>query len=358
MTDLSDTERELEARFGRPLTDEERAHLHENVARARDLYARAADVELAVAEGAVPLDGAGDAIWAGQPGAAADADGGGDAAAAAASPYGSVRRTAHGGPVTNPDATPPATGPGARTRSSLGRIFGPLVAGALAVAKWSAVIFKLKFLGLFISIGAFQFLWRSWWLAIGFVGLIFVHEVGHMLEARRQGVAVSWPQFVPFLGAYVLLKERPANAYRNALVSIAGPALGSAAAVACWGAAEATNSQTLKALAHIGLFINLLNLVPVGFLDGGKIVDALEPRVWMGAILVLGIVAAVLHNGLLIIVLIVSALEVWGRWKKIDARAHDPYYAIGGTRMAAVAVAYVGLAALLVAGMEATNVPR
>lgn len=355
MSDLSAVERELEERFGRPLTDEERAHLHENAARAAAAYAEAA----AIAE-TVPAEAAhsGDAVYESEP---------------AGSVYGSVRRAARSaGPTDSPGAGPgaagaagPGAGPGATPppaasglTARLRRLATPLIAGAFAVAKWSAIIFKLKFLGLFISIAAFQFLWRSWWLAIGFIGLIFVHELGHMLEARRQGMPVSWPQFVPFLGAYVVLKERPVNAYRSALISLAGPVLGSAAAVACWGAAEASGSQTLKALAHLGIFINLLNLAPIGFLDGGKITDALEPRVWLGVIAVLGIVAAVIHNGILIIALILGALEVWGRWKRIDERARNPYYQIGGRRMAAVAVLYVGLAVLLVAGFEATNIPR
>lgn len=351
MSEAARIEAELEARFGRPLTDEERAQLHENLARGVAAYVEAAAVADAVPPGtpASPED----VVWAGS--GAADGPG-----------YGSVRRS---GPVTHPGARPavvPGTTPGvpsgarpgASLRERLRRLTTPIVAGGLALAKWGALIFKLKFLGLFISIGAFQLLWRSWWLAIGFVALIFVHELGHMLEARRQGMPVTWPQFVPLVGAYVVLKEPAKTAFHAALVAVAGPLTGSVGAVACWAAAEATGSPTLKALAHLGIFINLLNLVPIGFLDGGRIVDALDARVWVGVIAVLGILAAVIHNGLLVVALLLGAFSAWGRWRQIDLRAQTPYYAIGAKRMAVIAALYAGLAALLVAGFEATNIPR
>lgn len=378
MSDLSDVERDLEARFGRPLTDDEREQLHANVARAQAAYAEAAAVE----DAALPDPGQ-DAVWvaggedgAGSEGGAggaaghADADANTDAQGArgAEAHYGAVRRTHR--PAAAPAAPGTAAAPpapaaparpataGDRLTAHARRLFGPVITGVFVLAKWSAVIFKLKFLGLFLSVGAFQLLWRSWWMAIGAVALIVVHELGHMVEAKRQGLPVTWPQFIPFVGAYVLLKDPPKDAYRSALVSLGGPVLGSLAAVALWVAAALTGSDNLLALAHWGILINLINLAPIGFLDGGKIVDALEPRVWLAVIALLGIGAAVIHNGLLIIVLIASAVGVWTRWKQIDVRAVTPYYMIGRARMAAVAIMYVGLAALLVAGIEATDVPR
>ena len=333
MSNLSDVERELEERFGRPLTAEERAQLH-----------------AAAAQGAAPAAADADAD--------ADADAHGAADAAGAAPVrGSVLRRAAAPAPPRPTAEQEQQKQ-KQERTGIARFVMPVVFGALAVAKWSTVIFKVKFLGLFLSIGAFQLLWQNWWVAVGVVVLIFIHELGHMIESRRQGIQVGWPQFIPFLGAYVTLKELPANAWRGATVALAGPLLGGAAAVACWIAAEATGSETLAALAHIGLLLNLFNLAPIGFLDGGRIVDALDLRLWVAGLAVMGGVAAVLHNGILIVVLIVSALDVWSRWKTMDARLASPYYAIGTRRMLTVGVLYLGLAILLVLGMEATDVPR
>ena len=101
--------------------------------------------------------------------------------------------------------------------------------------------------------------------------LILVHELGHFFEARRQGLHASWPTFIPFLGAYVMIKDAPLNPWRNALVSLAGPAYGSVGAAACWAIGEATNSDLFRALAYAGFLINLINLAPIGILDGGSI---------------------------------------------------------------------------------------
>ncbi len=128
----------------------------------------------------------------------------------------------------------------------------------------------LKFAGIFLSVGGYALLF-GWRFAIGFVLLILVHELGHYVEAKRQGLSPSLPVFVPFLGAYVALKGQPFDPWRNALVSIAGPIAGGLAALACLLYGEATGSDLMRALAYAGFFLNLINLVPIGILDGGHI---------------------------------------------------------------------------------------
>jgi Zn-dependent protease len=132
-----------------------------------------------------------------------------------------------------------------------------------------------KFFSIFISVAAYALIWGGKF-AIGFVALILIHELGHFFEAKRQGLDVSLPVFVPFLGAYVLIKNSPLNPWRNALVALAGPALGGAGAALCWGLGEAMDSRLLMALAFSGFLINLINLVPVGILDGGAIWSAIR----------------------------------------------------------------------------------
>ena len=89
--------------------------------------------------------------------------------------------------------------------------------------------FSLKFFGIFLSVAAYALIW-GWRFAIGFVLLILVHELGHYLEARRQGLHPALPVFLPFLGAYVAIKDAPFDPWRNGLVSIAGPIAGGLAA--------------------------------------------------------------------------------------------------------------------------------
>src|SRR5207247_7043099 len=111
----------------------------------------------------------------------------------------------------------------------------------------------------------------------GLVLLIFVHEMGHVLELRRQGVPASAPLFIPFFGAVVGMKQLPDNAWKEAQVALAGPLLGSAGAVAVWAAGVVYDSNFLKAMAFVGFLINLFNLPPIVPLRGGRAVSALQP---------------------------------------------------------------------------------
>jgi Zn-dependent protease len=153
-------------------------------------------------------------------------------------------------------------------KSLLRKIWAPIVAVVGVAIKFGVFVFK--FLGLFVSVGAYALIW-GWKFGVGFVAMILIHELGHFVEARRQGLEVSIPRFIPFLGAYVLIKNSPLNPLRNALVALAGPAAGGVAAAVCWGIGSESGSSLLHALAYAGFFLNLVNLIPLGILDGGAI---------------------------------------------------------------------------------------
>ena len=162
----------------------------------------------------------------------------------------------------------PGPEPGRRAdrRGVIRRISGPLIAGVIALAKWSFVL--VKFGGIFLAVGGYALIW-GWRFAIGFVFLILVHELGHFLEAQREGLHPKLPVFIPFLGAYVQFTR--GNPWQTARVAIAGPILGGAGALGflVWG--EHTGSQLLRAIAYTGFFLNIFNMIPFGFFDGGQV---------------------------------------------------------------------------------------
>lgn len=147
------------------------------------------------------------------------------------------------------------------------RLLAPvLVAGAVLLK----IAGSLKFLGIFVAVGGYALIW-GWRFAVGFVILILVHELGHYVEARRQGLNPQLPVFIPFLGAYVALRNQPFDPWRNGLVSVAGPVAGGIGALACLVYGNAVDSDLLRSLAYAGFFLNLVNLIPIGILDGGHI---------------------------------------------------------------------------------------
>jgi Zn-dependent protease len=129
---------------------------------------------------------------------------------------------------------------------------------------------SLKFGSIFIAVGGYALIW-GWRFAVGFVLLILAHELGHFLEAKRRGLNPSLPVFIPFLGAYVAIRDARMGPWQHAMVSLAGPVAGGVAAAGVWVAGDATGSDLLRALAYTGFLLNLFNLIPIGILDGGQI---------------------------------------------------------------------------------------
>ncbi len=174
-------------------------------------------------------------------------------------------------PLTAPE---PATLPLEHDRSRvslLGRLLAPLAVAIGLLVKFGA--FAIKFFGIFLAVGGYALIW-GWRFAIGFVLLILVHELGHYVEARRQGLNPALPVFIPFLGAYVALRDMRFDPWVSARVSIAGPIAGGAGALACLVAAQAIDSDLLRALAYSGFLLNLINLAPIAFLDGAHVLRA------------------------------------------------------------------------------------
>jgi Zn-dependent protease len=153
-------------------------------------------------------------------------------------------------------------------RDLLGR-FWAVIAAVIGVAlKFGFAAFK--FLSIFIAVAGYALIW-GWKFGVGFVLLILVHELGHFVEARRQGLHPSLPVFVPFLGAYVAIKDARVDPFHNALVGLAGPIAGGIGSAACLAVGEVQGSDLLRALAFTGFLLNLINMIPIGILDGGMI---------------------------------------------------------------------------------------
>jgi Zn-dependent protease len=243
-------------------------------------------------------------------------------------------------------------------RAALRRLWAPIAALGAFLAKFGVVLLKFKFLfSMFVS-AAFYVWLGGWWFGIGLILLLFVHEMGHVFEAKRQGLPVSAPLFVPFLGAAITMKQMPRDAWREARLAIAGPILGSLGALALYIAGAAYDSRSLKALAFLGFLINLFNLLPVVPLDGGRITAALHPALWFVGFL--GLLALVIYrpNPILIIILLLAASELWRRWQLRGHPQLQEYYRVAPHLRLIMGLLYFGLAVALVFGMHATHVPR
>ena len=206
--------------------------------------------------------------------------------------------------------------PGTDWRSVGSKIWAPIVLVLGLGAKFGFA--SLKFFGIFLSVGGYALLW-GWSFAVGFVLMILVHELGHFVEARRQGLKPALPVFIPFLGAYVAIKDAPFDPWRNLKISIAGPIAGGLASAAVWAVGTSEDSRFLLALAYTGFFLNLANLLPIRPLDGGFI---------------------------------------WHSIKVLRTGNGDPSPDRARSRGVLGGVLYVGLALVLVVGMVGAHIPQ
>ena len=239
------------------------------------------------------------------------------------------------------------------------RFGGPIVAVLVLLAtKLKAILLllpKLKILTtsatMLVSIAAYALIW-GWSFAVGFVLLLLVHEMGHVIQLRREGIEASAPMFIPFLGAVVAAKSLGDDAAAEARVGLAGPVLGTIGTLIPLVLWLATGAEFWQALTYVGFFINLLNLLPVLPLDGGRAMAALSPWVWFAGYTGLIALTFIFPNPILILILLIGGYETWQRWKNRNTPEARAYHAIPARTRALVAVVYLGLAAALAVGVS------
>jgi Zn-dependent protease len=246
-------------------------------------------------------------------------------------------------------------------RERLKRWGGPLLAGLLlAASKGKALLLLLPKLKIFttsasmlVSIGAYALIW-GWKFAVGFVLLLLIHEMGHVWQLRREGIEASAPMFIPFLGAVVAAKSLGDDAAAEARVGLAGPILGTVATLVPLGIWLATGEEFWQALAYVGFFLNLFNLLPVLPLDGGRAMAALSPWVWFVGFAGLIALTFAFPNPILLLILLIGGYESWNRWKRRNEPESRAFHNIPRRTRVQVAVTYLGLIALLAFGVSET----
>jgi Zn-dependent protease len=261
---------------------------------------------------------------------------------------------------------------GGAPRRTLRKRLGSAAAGAAALGVKFATTLKALLLALpnikllstagtaLVSVAAYSLLW-GWQFAAGFVVLLFVHEMGHVIALRREGIRASSPMFIPFLGAVIAARSLGDNALAEARVGLAGPILGSVGAAACLAIGETANSNFFRALAYVGFFLNLFNLIPMLPLDGGRAMAAMAPWMWfVGLAAMVPLLFLFPHGFIILIILVFGGRELWRRWQLRKTRSLEQaaYYRVSPRARLAVATVYVGLIVLLAAGMDAAYISR
>lgn len=190
---------------------------------------------------------------------------------------------------------------------------GKLIIWLLAAGKMGKLLLTCG--TMLLSIVAYSWVY-GWRYAVGFVALILVHEMGHYVAARQRGLNVGAPTFIPFVGAWIELKELPHDVETEAYIGFAGPLAGTLASVACYYFARNSGSDLMLAVAYSGCMINLINLIPVSPLDGGRITAIISPKVWLAGVPLLAALFFYHPSPMLILVAVLAYPQIkeaiWG----------------------------------------------
>lgn len=198
-----------------------------------------------------------------------------------------------------------------------------------------------------LSVFAYAFIFGIWY-AVGFVLLIFVHEMGHFLAARQKGLNVGAPVFIPFVGAWINLKDLPHDAEMEAYIGLAGPLVGTVGALVCYFLALELDSDLLLALSYAGFFLNLFNLIPLHPFDGGRVTAIISPRMWLVGVPVLIALFIYRPSPMLIIMALLAAPSVM-QALRYDPKApeNEKYYGVRTQTKITYGIYYLMLLAFL-----------
>lgn len=218
------------------------------------------------------------------------------------------------------------------------RRIGLFAGGLIAMIELDSVLSMTASMLLSVAVYAAAF---GWQFAIGFVILLLVHEMGHVLASRVMGIRTSALLFIPFIGAVVRLASPPANIKGEANIALGGPALGTISALVCLAGYFWTDSMLMLALSYTACLINLFNLIPCAPFDGGRIGAAISPYFWRIGSLVLVVVLLVTKNIVILLVFLCSLT----RWLRSDQEGS--YYKLTIGQRLMVAWQYFGLLSVL-----------
>ncbi len=227
---------------------------------------------------------------------------------------------------------------------------------ALLNLKWIFFASKFALTGFsFLASIWFYALFFGWKFGIVFVLLIAIHELGHAIFVRGFGLSAPAIYFVPGLGAFTTWKGGTQSVYQESVIAFGGPLLGTLGGLVCFGYGAATNEPFWFAAANVAFFLNLFNMIPLGVFDGGRITAAISPNLWIAGFIIVVVAALAFHwwSPILLIVVLLSIPRAIAAWKgQLDPR----YYAVPANQKLAIACAYFGLLAVLLAALVFSHV--
>jgi len=197
-----------------------------------------------------------------------------------------------------------------------------------------------------LSVIVYAFVW-GWRYAVGFVVLMFVHEMGHYIAARQRGLDVGAPTFIPFVGAWIELKDMPHDAETEAYVGMGGPLVGTVGALVCYFIARDTHTDWLLAVAYSGFFLNLFNLIPMSPLDGGRITQVISPWLWLAGVPILLAMMIWSPSPMLILIAVLAGSQLWTAWSHRNDPAAQAYRMASMETRIGYAACYVALVGFL-----------